>query len=594
MSQRVTNTSNTLQRAGRGGVRQARETHHDLRDGAVDRAGRREKRHAAAAQEGFQQEEERGEAGEASPRSLTMAGRGGQRGGDNRKENDGGGPANERGGAAGGLLQAQREGRAPAGHADMFDAYGMLMHEPECTSQQPVRPNKALEQRGLPHPPLLQTEVLRPTTEVLQTGGRGGRRMELEIDVAAVAFHEHPLFCVEDKLYADLRLMHGEYRRRLHANQLEHMSLHLAALQQAWREAGTGEGERGGERHGGFDSAAEQAQAKAQLRRAFLETLSSKVTEENDMARLTASLYAKWQQLVQERARTKSVSTPAKLTARLWSQPGAERRRSSEQMEFAKGPLLGTITEELSALRETVEQGEAAEQERRRRRQEAGGAGGGGGGGARGRHDEDEESRSDSRSAGGSENGDGQGGKKMSAAAAAAAEARLVEQRARLKRLEELEFKTQELLQLAQATRAFHAAQEVDIEGNGAGGSGSDSGSDSDGDRRRRRGGKGKGRSKGKGKGGGGGGGGGGELGGTGRYALRAARRRPQQPLTPHRLQALVLTRPLTANVTSAPTPPNRQVRAAAQRRDRLPQRRGRGGERAGGGRPQSRPPIAH
>jgi coiled-coil and C2 domain-containing protein 2A len=172
-------------------------------------------------------------------------------------------------------------------------------------------------------PRQLQAEVVRPTTTV---GGSGSaQRAELEVDVASVAFHEHPLFCEEDRKFAELRQLYGGYRRKIESDVVGHQSRQLSALIEGLQHL---------EAKGDSDEA-QLDEVRVQILSAF----NLQLVEEQQLAGLTVALYRKWNELRAERDRRRITSTPANLRARLVATDEEAEARSQRHIDFVHGLL---------------------------------------------------------------------------------------------------------------------------------------------------------------------------------------------------------------------------------------------------------------
>ncbi|KAJ1460495.1 hypothetical protein M885DRAFT_612538 [Pelagophyceae sp. CCMP2097] len=180
---------------------------------------------------------------------------------------------------------------------------------------------------------------------------------ELCVSLGRVALYDHPLFGGEDRLYAQLRLLYGEYRRYLEAQRAVYLRKRLETIvegafalrkeadRMGWKPASKADAEDDSENSEGQKSAtAKAAKAAAVAARDFrlgepaaddgasvdraklalatrhvrgeaFETLALLAAEEQTMAELSQALYTTWNQLKGLRRHQGFVSTPAKLVA---------------------------------------------------------------------------------------------------------------------------------------------------------------------------------------------------------------------------------------------------------------------------------------
>jgi hypothetical protein len=205
----------------------------------------------------------------------------------------------------------------------------------------------------------LETERQRPTSSVQALRANYGQRNELDVYVSSVAFHDHPLFCKEDWLFAGLRMLHGEYRKRLLADMSAH---YTSQLQQLINAPGALKSRLGStqdddddnddaseDRAGGEEVRGQHDKETLLLVENVIEIFARRLAEEQAIVRYTKAIYAKWQELQNERKRTggstTSGNTPAMVQAKELVVSDEEKERSSEMLRFMRESLVPAVKE---------------------------------------------------------------------------------------------------------------------------------------------------------------------------------------------------------------------------------------------------------
>lgn len=156
---------------------------------------------------------------------------------------------------------------------------------------------------------------------------RVARRSELRVRVERVALYDHPLFGPEDRLYARLRILYGEYRRRLEAQTVSYLRRRLRAVE------------------------AEDVAAAL-------------VAEDQSLAEIAEALYTTWNQLKGLREHQGFASTPAKLVAvNLKRKDEEEQSRSPHEQFVLKLRTTDVTPDDQVPVRELVRRRRARHQE---------------------------------------------------------------------------------------------------------------------------------------------------------------------------------------------------------------------------------------
>ena len=129
---------------------------------------------------------------------------------------------------------------------------------------------------------------------------------ELSLQVKRIALLDHPLFSSEDRLYAQLRLLYGEYHRHLKAQKCNYFKLRLQTLLSTAKLC-----EQSTDQCPGSSG----AKLNKKLGMDCILTLSMLAAEEQSAVQLAEALYTTWNQLKGLRQHQQFTSTPAKLVA---------------------------------------------------------------------------------------------------------------------------------------------------------------------------------------------------------------------------------------------------------------------------------------
>ncbi len=143
------------------------------------------------------------------------------------------------------------------------------------------------------------TRISQPeyTSNTSLTGTHG----ELHVILTQLALYEHPLFGSEDRLYAQMRLLYGEYHRILKLQKTSYLRLRLHKLLDAVQQ--------------NLDTSVEHEADVTELSSSCFKTLDALALEQQAMNEIAEALYTTWNQLKGLRQHQNFVSTPAKLVA---------------------------------------------------------------------------------------------------------------------------------------------------------------------------------------------------------------------------------------------------------------------------------------
>jgi len=135
------------------------------------------------------------------------------------------------------------------------------------------------------------------TSNTSLTGTQG----ELHVILTQLALYDHPLFGSEDRLYAQMRLLYGEYHRILKLQKSSYLRLRLQNLLDAVQR--------------NLVMSIEHEASVTELSSSCFKTLNALALEQQAMNEIAEALYTTWNQLKGLRQHQRFVSTPAKLVA---------------------------------------------------------------------------------------------------------------------------------------------------------------------------------------------------------------------------------------------------------------------------------------
>jgi len=144
---------------------------------------------------------------------------------------------------------------------------------------------------------------------------RQAMQSELVIVVSHVIFYNHPFFGLEDCLAAQLRLLYGEYRKRLESQSAHHLTIRLAVLLRTARRCLATPKQRCRSPFANLFRL-NSANSYARVRSIHADFLNISVDSVNmlcDTTKIVAALYTTWRRLKYVRQDQGFVSTSAKL-----------------------------------------------------------------------------------------------------------------------------------------------------------------------------------------------------------------------------------------------------------------------------------------
>lgn len=147
----------------------------------------------------------------------------------------------------------------------------------------------------------LEFYVRQPGFDRTAMYGNKAANAELRLLLSRIALYDHPLFSPEDRLYAQLRLLYGEYHRHLKSQTHNYLKNRLQMLLHTTKKY----------------QASVQADATTVIKLCAdcVKTLSLLAAEVRTTCQLAEALYTTWNQLKGLRQHQNFISTPAKLVA---------------------------------------------------------------------------------------------------------------------------------------------------------------------------------------------------------------------------------------------------------------------------------------